>query len=154
MVLKHRKSALCALIVRFAKRIDDHRWILEHKEVIDFESRRHLAMMMFPDVKEGYDGLHEMLIDRSNLLEESFQYIARAEPETLHAGLFMEFKNEEASGPGVLREWFFLVCLFLFNPEIALFLACPNDRRRFFPNPGKLAQVFMNAFPLTAVCAP
>ncbi|GKV18732.1 hypothetical protein SLEP1_g29072 [Rubroshorea leprosula] len=135
MVLKHRKSALCALIVRFAKRIDDHRWILEHKEVIDFESRRHLAMMMFPDVKEDYDELHEMLIDRSNLLEESFEYIARAEPEALHAGLFMEFKNEEATGPGVLREWFFLVCQALFNPEIALFLPCPNDRRRFFPNP-------------------
>ncbi|GLT80180.1 hypothetical protein SLA2020_516330 [Shorea laevis] len=135
MVLKCRKSALCALIVRFAKRIDDHRWILEHKDVIDVESRRPLAMMMFPDVKEDYDELHEMLIDRSNLLEESFEYIARAEPEALHAGLFMEFKNEEATGLGVLREWFFLVCQALFNPEIALFLPCPNDRRRFFPNP-------------------
>ncbi|XP_022716206.1 E3 ubiquitin-protein ligase UPL5-like isoform X2 [Durio zibethinus] len=135
MVLRNRKSSLCALIIRFAKRNDDNRWLLEHKDVTDFESRRHLAMMMFPEVKEDYDELHEMLIDRSQLLAESFEYIARADPESLHAGLFMEFKNEEATGPGVLREWFFLVCQAIFNPENALFVPCSNDRRRFFPNP-------------------
>ncbi|KAK8974049.1 hypothetical protein V6N11_064538, partial [Hibiscus sabdariffa] len=105
------------------------------KDVTDFESRRHLAMMMFPEVKEDYEELHEMLIDRSQILSESFEYIARADPESLHAGLFMEFKNEEATGPGVLREWFFLVCQAIFNPENALFVPCSNDRRRFFPNP-------------------
>ncbi|KAL2527244.1 E3 ubiquitin-protein ligase UPL5 [Abeliophyllum distichum] len=47
----------------------------------------------------------------------------------------MEFKNEEATGPGVVREWFFLVCQAIFNPQNALFVACPKDRRRFFPNP-------------------
>ncbi|PPS11552.1 hypothetical protein GOBAR_AA09071 [Gossypium barbadense] len=136
MLLRNRKSSLCALIIRFAKRNEDNRWLLEHKDVTDFESRRHLAMMMFPEVKEDYEELHEMLIDRSQLLSESFQYIAHADPESLHAGLFMEFKNEEATGPGVLREWFFLVCQAIFNPENALFVPCSNDRRRFFPNPG------------------
>ncbi|KHG17189.1 E3 ubiquitin-protein ligase UPL5 -like protein [Gossypium arboreum] len=135
MLLRNRKSSLCALIIRFAKRNEDNRWLLEHKDVTDFESRRHLAMMMFPEVKEDYEELHEMLIDRSQLLSESFQYIAHANPESLHAGLFMEFKNEEATGPGVLREWFFLVCQAIFNPENALFVPCSNDRRRFFPNP-------------------
>ncbi|EOY28892.1 hypothetical protein QUC31_013294 [Theobroma cacao] len=135
MVLRNRKSSLCSLIISFARRTDDNRWLLEHKDVTDFESRRHLAMMMFQEVKEDYEELHEMLIDRSQLLAESFEYIARAEPESLHAGLFMEFKNEEATGPGVLREWFFLVCQAIFNPENALFVPCSNDRRRFFPNP-------------------
>ncbi|KAM5588870.1 E3 ubiquitin-protein ligase UPL5 [Rosa sericea] len=133
--LRLRKTAICALVVKYAKRSDDHQWLLEHKDVLDFESRRHLAMMMFPDVKEDYEELHEMLIDRSQLLSESFAYIGSAEPESLHAGLFMEFKNEEATGPGVLREWFFLVCQDIFNPQNALFVACPNDRRRFYPNP-------------------
>lgn len=139
VVLSSRKTALCALIVRYGRRNEEdkryNRWLLEHKDVIDFESRRHLAMMLFPEVKEDYEELHEMLIDRFNLLEESFSYIARAEPAALHAGLFMEFKNEEATGPGVLREWFFLVCQAICNPEIGLFVPCPNDRRRFFPNP-------------------
>ncbi|TKY53955.1 E3 ubiquitin-protein ligase UPL5 [Spatholobus suberectus] len=134
-VLTRQRSVLCMLIVRYAKRTDEHQWILEHRCVTNFESRRHLAMMMFPEVKEDYEELHEMLIDRSQLLAESFEYIARAEPESLHAGLFMEFKNEEATGPGVLREWFLLVCQAIFNPQNALFVACPNDRRRFFPNP-------------------
>ncbi|XP_022724344.1 E3 ubiquitin-protein ligase UPL5-like [Durio zibethinus] len=134
-VLKNRKSSLCALIIRFARRNDDNRWLLEHKDVTDFESRRHLTMMMFPEVKEDYEELHEMLIDRSQLLAESFEYIAHAKPESLHAGLFMEFKNEEATGPGVLREWFFLVCQAIFNPENALFVPCSSDLRRFFPNP-------------------
>ncbi|KAE8659788.1 E3 ubiquitin-protein ligase UPL5 [Hibiscus syriacus] len=135
MVLRNRRSSLCALIIRFTRQNDDHQWLLEHKDVTDFESRRHLAMMMFPEVKEDYEELHEMLIDRSHLLAESFEYIARVDPESLHAGLFMEFKNEEATGPGVLREWFFLVCQDIFNPENALFVPCTNDRRRFFPNP-------------------
>lgn len=103
-------------------------------------------MMMFPEVKEDYEELHEMLIDRSQLLEESFEYIGRAEPESLHGGLFMEFKNEEATGPGVLREWFFLVCQAIFNPQIALFLACPHDCRRFYPNPGEFHLAFERTF--------
>ena len=144
-VLRLSKTALCALIIKYAKRADDHQWLLERKDVTDFESRRHLAMMMFPEAKEDYEELHEMLIDRSQLLAESFEYIQRAESESLHAGLFMEFKNEEATGPGVLREWFFLVCQAIFNPENALFVACPNDRRRFYPNPSKL-QLASNRF--------
>ncbi|KAK1578801.1 hypothetical protein Q3G72_033228 [Acer saccharum] len=134
-ILRIRKSAMCALIVRYAKRSDDNLWLLEHMDVTNFESRRLLVMMMFPDVREDYEELHEMLIDRSQLLAESFEYIVRAERESLHSGLFMEFKNEEATGPGVLREWFFLVCQAIFNPQNALFVACPNDRRRFYPNP-------------------
>ncbi|CAL0301119.1 unnamed protein product [Lupinus luteus] len=134
-VLMQERRMVSLLIVKYAKRTDDHHWILEHKAVTNFESRRHLALLLFPDVKEDYEELHEMLIDRSELFTESFNYIKHAEPESLHAGLFMEFKNEEATGPGVLREWFFLVCQAIFNPQNALFLACPNDRRRFFPNP-------------------
>ncbi|KAE9594742.1 putative aminoacyltransferase, E1 ubiquitin-activating enzyme [Lupinus albus] len=134
-VLMQERRMVSLLIVKSAKRTDDHHWIFEHKAVTNFESRRHLALLLFPDVKEDYEELHEMLIDRSHLFTESFNYIKYAEPESLHAGLFMEFKNEEATGPGVLREWFFLVCQAIFNPQNALFLACPNDRRRFFPNP-------------------
>lgn len=133
--LKKNKVSLCYLIVKYAKRGEDYKWILGHKDLIDFESRRHLVLMLLPEMKDEYDELHEMLIDRSQLLAESFEYIARVDPETLRGGLFMEFKKEEATGPGVLREWFFLVCQEIFNPQNALFVACPNDRRRFFPNP-------------------
>ncbi|KAL3627389.1 hypothetical protein CASFOL_028752 [Castilleja foliolosa] len=139
--MKQRKGALCYLIVRCAKRSDDHNWISECKEVTNFEARRHLAMMLIPEIKDDYDELHEMLIDRANLLAESFEYINNADLESLRAGLFMEFKNEEATGPGVLREWFFLVCQAIFNPQNLLFVACPNDRRRFFPNPGSASTV-------------
>ncbi|KAL6992896.1 HECT-type E3 ubiquitin transferase [Sarracenia purpurea var. burkii] len=135
MKLRHRKVSVCYLIIKYAKRSDDHRWLLEHKDVTDFESRRHLLLMMLPELKDDYEELHEMLIDRSQLLAESFEYIAHADPEGLRGGLFMEFKNEEATGPGVLREWFVLVCQAIFNPQNTLFVACPNDRRRFFPNP-------------------
>ncbi|XP_010252668.1 PREDICTED: E3 ubiquitin-protein ligase UPL5-like isoform X2 [Nelumbo nucifera] len=133
-VMRSRRFSLNALI-RFSKRSDENFWLLKHKDVTDFESRRHLVMMLLPDIKDEYEELHEMLIDRSQLLAESFEYITQADAEALHGGLFMEFKNEEATGPGVLREWFCLVCQELFNPKNALFLACPNDRRRFFPNP-------------------
>ncbi|KAG6632954.1 hypothetical protein CIPAW_12G015000 [Carya illinoinensis] len=110
MVLRLRKSSMCALIVKYAKHTDDHQWLLERKDVTDFESRRHLAMMMFPEVKEDYEEVHEMLIDRSQLLAESF---------------------ESRCGAGMV----FLVCQALFNPENALFVPSPTDLRRFYPSP-------------------
>ncbi|XP_023517605.1 E3 ubiquitin-protein ligase UPL5-like isoform X1 [Cucurbita pepo subsp. pepo] len=146
-IMKPRKSSICELIVRFAKRGDDYSWILCHKDVMNSESRRHLSMLMFPEPTEDYEELQEMLIDRSQLLEESFEYISNASVEALRHGLFMEFKNEEATGPGVLREWFFLVSKAIFNPQNALFVACPNDRRRFFPNPAsKVDPMHLNYF--------
>lgn len=134
-VLLNRRASVNALI-RHAKKNEDLRWLLKHRDVADFESKRHLVMMLFPDGKDDYEHLHEMLIDRKQLLAESFEYIGRVDAQSLHGGLFMEFKNEEATGPGVLREWFCLVCRAIFNPQNVLFLPCPNDRRRFFPNPG------------------
>nr|XP_043611115.1 E3 ubiquitin-protein ligase UPL5-like [Erigeron canadensis] len=130
------KVSLCYLIVRYAKRGVDYNWILQRKDLTDFQSRRHLVMLLLPELKNDYyDNVHEMLIDRSQLLAESFNYILAAKTDALRGGLFMEFKNEEATGPGVLREWFLLVCQSIFDPHKALFIPCPNDRRRFFPNP-------------------
>ncbi|XP_047310022.1 E3 ubiquitin-protein ligase UPL5-like [Impatiens glandulifera] len=138
MKLLPRKNALCFLIMHFAKNAEEDSWILEIKDATDFESRRHLTMMMLPEVKDDdFDEQHEMLIDRTELLVESYQYITHADPSDLRRGLRMEFKNEEASGPGVLREWFFLVCQAIFNPENSLFLTSRSDRRRFYPNPVK-----------------
>ncbi|XP_039166734.1 E3 ubiquitin-protein ligase UPL5-like [Eucalyptus grandis] len=33
-----RKHAFCMLVVRYAKRSDDHKWLLERKDIMDFES--------------------------------------------------------------------------------------------------------------------
>ncbi|KAD4982312.1 hypothetical protein R6Q59_001890 [Mikania micrantha] len=134
-VMKSVDVSLQYLIIRYAKRGENYKWIIGHKNLLDFESRRHLVMLLLPETIDEDEELHEMLIDRSQLLSESFNYISKAKPENLRGGLFMEFNNEEATGPGVLREWFFLVCQEIFNPQNALFIACPNDRRRFFPNP-------------------
>ncbi|CAN8246358.1 unnamed protein product [Cochlearia groenlandica] len=134
-LLGDRKDSFCALVVKFTKRGDDIQWIYDYREATNFEARRHLAMMLFPDTKEDYDEMHEMLIDRSNLLAESYEYIAGASPEALRGGLFLEFKDEVATGPGVLREWFYLVCKELFNPEKSLFCRSTDDSRRFSPNP-------------------
>ncbi|KAI3927996.1 hypothetical protein MKW98_023597 [Papaver atlanticum] len=138
-VMRSRHIALNALI-KNSRRSDGHRWILEHKDLTSFESRRHLMMMLLPELKDeyeyDYEHLFEMLIDREQLLAESFEYINEADAEDLVGGrLFMKFKNERATGPGVLREWFCLVCQAVCNPHNALFLACPDNFRRFFPNP-------------------
>ena len=109
-------------------------------------------MLIFPNVIEDYEEL-EMLIDRSNLLAESFEYISGAVPSSLQAGLYMEFKDENATGPGVLREWVSLVCQAIFDPENGLYVACPLNRRRFYPSAGKFAFsccILLNFFPMNA----
>ncbi|KAF3647338.1 putative 60S ribosomal protein L6-like [Capsicum annuum] len=132
--MRQRKVSLCFLIVTFAKSSVDCQWVLEHKEVTDFEVRKHFTTMMLQEVTDGNEASLEMLIDRSKLMEESFEYIGDEDPELLRGDLLMVFEHEEATGPGVLREWFYLVCREIFNLQKALFVACPNDRRRFFPN--------------------
>ncbi|KAI3936653.1 hypothetical protein MKX01_034082 [Papaver californicum] len=87
--------------------------------------KRILMAMVFPEVKNDNRNPHKMLIDRSLLLTESLEHIAL-------------FKDEVATGHGVLREWFILVCQALFSPEYSLFVECPEDCCRFFPNPAQV----------------
>ncbi|CAO2823592.1 unnamed protein product [Amaranthus hypochondriacus] len=132
-IMRQNKGVLSDLVVRYATHADKNGWLYFHNDVLNFESRRHLAMLIFPDVNEDYEEL-EMIIDRSNLLAESFEYISGANPSSLQAGLYMEFKDENATGPGVLREWVSLVCQAIFDPENGLYVACPLNRRRFYPS--------------------
>lgn len=69
--MRERKVSLRFLTVTFVKNSDDYQWVIEHKEVTDFEVRRYFAVMMLQEVREGNEASHEMLIDRSQLLEES-----------------------------------------------------------------------------------
>ncbi|KAI3840126.1 hypothetical protein MKX03_003582 [Papaver bracteatum] len=133
-------------LIRHLKRGDDHLWLLKYDSAIDFESRRHLVLLMFPEVQDDNEKLYKLLIDRSSLFKESFEFITRVEPKSLHSGLFVEFKDEVATGHGVLREWLLLVCQKLFGPENSLFVACPEDRHRFFPNPAQLKPEQLNLF--------
>ncbi|KAI3875732.1 hypothetical protein MKW92_030954 [Papaver armeniacum] len=133
-------------LIRYSKRGDDHLWLLKYGSAIDFESRRHLKVMMFPEVKDDNGKLHKLLVDRSLLFKESFELIAHVKPKSLHNGLFVEFKDEVATGHGVLREWLLLVCQALFSPESSLFVECPEDRRRFFPNPAQLKPEQLDMF--------
>ncbi|KAL5205418.1 hypothetical protein ABZP36_033627 [Zizania latifolia] len=133
LVLLAHREPLSAL-VRCSKRNEHLHWLVKHKDLLCFEARRNLVLMMLPEGKDDYGELHEMLIDRSHLLDESFEYVIQAKPSELRSGIFMEFKNEEATGPGVLREWFCMVCQALFSPQQVLFLPCPSDRQRFYLN--------------------
>ncbi|PWA85174.1 HECT-like protein [Artemisia annua] len=114
---------LVCLLLRYAKKGEDYEWIFEHKELIDFFSRRHLVMLMLPDVHDNAFDVHRMVIDRSNLLVDSFESITHAQLDFLRAGLYIEFLNEEETGFGMMREWFFLVCREIFNPKNGLFIA-------------------------------
>nr|CAB3453758.1 unnamed protein product [Digitaria exilis] len=137
LVLMAHRAPLNAL-VRCSKRNERLHWLGKYKNLLCFEARRNLVFMMLPEGRDDFGELHEMLIDRSHLLDESFNYIAQARHSELRGGLFMEFKNEEATGPGVLREWFCLVCQALFSPKQVLFSPCPEDKRRFYLNETQL----------------
>ncbi|WVZ92860.1 hypothetical protein U9M48_038896 [Paspalum notatum var. saurae] len=134
-VLAAHSATVTTLVVSVKRNwIANIRWISRHRDILAFEARRHLAITMLPN---GIDTpmSHAVRVHRSRLLVESFENIAQATRFQLYTGLVVEFKHEEATGPGVMREWFCLVCQALFNPLRLLFLACPQDRRRFFLNP-------------------
>ncbi|KAF8690169.1 hypothetical protein HU200_041412 [Digitaria exilis] len=125
--LAEHAAAVTALVLSAGREVMrmDGRWITRHRDLLPFEARRHLAMAVLPEIVTGVHAPppYEMLIDRSQLLPESFGYIARVTPRELPAGMSVAFMHEEAAGPGVLREWFCLVCQALFNPSLGLFSA-------------------------------
>lgn len=133
-ILKSRHAAL-NILIRQSRWKDDHFWLLDYGFLLDFESKRRLVMAMLPEPQDDHDERQEVVVHRSQLLTDSFESLAYVEPEILQGGISVEFLTEEATGPGVLREWFCLISREIFNPQNALFLSCPNDRRRFFPNP-------------------
>lgn len=138
--LAAHKAAITALVVSVDRNwIDNIRWISKHRDLLAFEARRHLAWTLLPELETSIDAEmpHTVLVNRSQVLVDSFRSIVQATPQRLHAGLFVKFKDEVAIGPGVMREWFCLVCHELFNPRGLLFSACPQDRRRFFLNPSE-----------------
>jgi E3 ubiquitin-protein ligase NEDD4 len=134
-MLMFRRVALNILIRQSRWQQDDDFWLLDHPPLLDFESKRRLVMAMLPEPQDDHDERQEIVVKRAQLLTESFERLAYVEPDVLQGGISVEFAAEEATGPGVLREWFSMICREIFNPQNALFLACPNDRRRFFPNP-------------------
>lgn len=131
-VLSHRCKALNTIIQQSD---NDHFWLLEHKSLLDFESKKTVVLGMLSEPQEDFEERHDIFIHRDHLLSESFHAFENVKSDILQGGLSVEFASEEATGPGVLREWFYLICRELFNPENALFLLCPNDLRGVFPNP-------------------
>ncbi|XP_047333248.1 E3 ubiquitin-protein ligase UPL5-like [Impatiens glandulifera] len=155
--LKERKIALNYLLMYKTKTKEIVAWISEYDDVIDFKSRRKLVRNMFPKLTHVVDdddgdfvdddvvmddvvvddgNLNTIIIERSKLLEESFNSFSLTSSVVLKSNFSIKFKNEVAHGPGVVREWLFLVCQDIFNPSSNdLFVACPSDLRRVYPNP-------------------
>ncbi|MCO5556359.1 hypothetical protein L7F22_009907 [Adiantum nelumboides] len=130
------RQSMINMLIKHSRWQDDHSWLLDYKQVLNFESKRKLAMAMLPEPQDDHEERQEVSVTRSSLLSESFEMLAYADPDTLQGGLSLEFVSEEATGPGVLREWFFLICREIFNPQNALFKSCVSDGRRVFPNAG------------------
>ncbi|KAH0658078.1 hypothetical protein KY289_026826 [Solanum tuberosum] len=128
-IMKQVKVSLCILIAKFAEELEHYDWLFEHKEVTNFYIRRKLAIMMLPKVEDDEHDQYYMLIDRSKLLVDSFEYIAKL--KNMPGSFCVEFKEEQATGPGVLRAWFLLASQEIFNPKNGLFVACPDDIEAF-----------------------
>ncbi|WMV57884.1 hypothetical protein MTR67_051269 [Solanum verrucosum] len=80
------------------KSFDDYQWIIEHKEVTNFKVRRHFTTRMLEEARVGNkEESYEMLIDKSELLEVSFEYTVVKDPALLLGDLLLQFKHEEAT---------------------------------------------------------
>lgn len=70
----------------------------------------------------------DIVVSRSNILEDSFRCLMKAKPHELIGKLNIEFLNEDALDyGGVSREWFFELSKAMLNPAIALFEHAGSD---------------------------
>lgn len=152
MSLRQREFALCVLLVKYLKPTDDIRWLLEHKNEHGYEFRRHLARQMIPKANEDLQRSLQIVIDKYINMEASFIHVEGH--QLLPNDLFLQLRVQEGSGAGLnnyrtcyLKEkWFPSIFQAIFNPENALFVACPNDPTRLYPNPGKLSTEYNACF--------
>ncbi|KAG8645965.1 mitogen-activated protein kinase kinase kinase 19-like isoform X2 [Manihot esculenta] len=119
-VLEDHKNSL-QLMIKTITRKDDYDWLLEHSAVLDSESMIHLLMMkMIPEEKLRDEELYNPLIRWS---------------KNLDVKLYKKFKKKDLTDSQVLQDWLCKLCQILFKPQNLLFLACPNDPTKFYPNP-------------------
>ncbi|KAG8645961.1 E3 ubiquitin-protein ligase UPL5 [Manihot esculenta] len=119
-VLEGQKNSLHIMIEKII-RSDDYDWLLEHSAVLHSESRMHLLMMkMIPEKKLHDPVLYKPLIRWSKNLDEK---------------LYEKFGKKDLTDSQVLQDWLCKLCQILFKPHNLLFLACPNDPTKFYPNP-------------------
>ncbi|KAK4707434.1 hypothetical protein R3W88_032981 [Solanum pinnatisectum] len=98
------------------------------KDLQNISKLRKLAMMMLPKVEDDEQDQYYMLIDRSKLLVDSFEYIAKL--KNMPGSFFLEFKEEQTTGLTVDQDLLGLifVCeveLLGLRREIEL---CPNGK--------------------------
>jgi hypothetical protein len=76
-------------------------------------------------------------VDRSNILESSYQALISVTPSELLAGQFdVTFVDEEGvDGGGLTREWLSLLTRELFKPQYALFIRSSDGGPAYQPNP-------------------
>ncbi|KAI3909343.1 hypothetical protein MKW92_045741, partial [Papaver armeniacum] len=86
------------VLIKLSKRSDYLLWLLPYKNLINPISRDYLVMKMFPEVKLDFENQHKMLIDRSQILTESFEQLSLGTSKSLRCGRSVEFRNEEAVG--------------------------------------------------------
>ncbi|XP_076923933.1 E3 ubiquitin-protein ligase UPL5-like [Bidens hawaiensis] len=90
----------CLAIIKLSKRMDC-RWVLELKDLLDYECRRGLVMKTLPCITYDFSELQEDSvtdIDRTRLLSSSFEIISNKIPDNLRKGFSLRFMNEDAWG--------------------------------------------------------
>lgn len=99
--LRYSANGFRYLVKEYSKRGDDLSWLLHYKELLDFECRKHIVMMLLPPVSSYTPPEHAWVISRKKLLEDSFFLVSTMEPEVLRGRIYVAFDNEEATGSGV-----------------------------------------------------
>ncbi|XP_057991306.1 E3 ubiquitin-protein ligase UPL5-like isoform X2 [Hevea brasiliensis] len=155
MSLRQREFSLCVLLVKYLKPTDDIKWLLEHKNDYGFEFRRQLARQMIPKANEDFQRSLKIVIDKF------LNMGAHVEGhQVLPNDLLSQLRVQEESAAGLksystrylTEKWFLSMCQAIFNPQNALFIACPNDPARLYPNPAiKLENLHLEYFRLAGL---
>jgi hypothetical protein len=136
LTILHLQRNALNMIIQQSGSQNDNFWLLEHKSLLEIQSKRKIVLGMLPEPQEDFEERHQLFVHREHLLIDSFHAFENVKALVLQRGLSVEFAKEEATGLGVLREWFNLICREIFSKENALFLTCVDDPRRVYPNPG------------------
>uniref|UniRef100_A0A2C9V5E8 mitogen-activated protein kinase kinase kinase n=1 Tax=Manihot esculenta TaxID=3983 RepID=A0A2C9V5E8_MANES len=80
------------------------------------------------------DVVRQMIPDEKLHDEELYNPLIRWS-KNLDVKLYKKFKKKDLTDPQVLQDWLCKLCQILLKPQNLLFLACPNDPTKLYPNP-------------------
>ena len=100
--------------------------LIKFTDIFDFQTKTsYFYAHLLPKSRAAESSVE---IDRANIFEDSYSFLHRLKKEDFYNRFVVHFKGEQGQDEGgLLREWYQILSLEIFNPDYALFILSSSN---------------------------